>query len=117
LVTVLLGDFSSLSSVESSSIDLSSRSNLALVMRRSIYSTVAIIQKPIVVHVAIARSFLKCRATIDSVDKQNVAYGKNNVILGLLVVGSWANGRNIPLVVHDFQISFIFCNILFDTLH
>lgn len=93
------------SSSDSRSIDLSSRSNLAFTMRRIIYSTVAAIQNPMHVSVAISRDALKCKAIAEQKANANVTYGKNKVIEGAPVAGSCKNGQRTPSVDHCFHLS------------
>ena len=99
----LSGDDSFSSSPESSSIDLSSRSNLALDIRRSMYSTVETIQNPMVVQVATARSVLMCRRIMEIVASTNVMYGKSSVIEGFPVVESCMKGNRIPTSLQLFH--------------
>ena len=93
------------------SIDLLDKSNLARVMRRIIYRTVAITQKPSVVQVANTRLGQICRAMTEHTDRNAVTYGKNRVIEGLSVVGSCIKGSLIPTSLHSFHFLDIYENI------
>lgn len=75
------------------------------------YSTVATIQNPIAVQVAIAMESLKWRAIKDMTLRIKVTYEKNKVTDGLLVSDECAKGKRIPSDDQNLSLSLIDCRI------